>query len=34
MPMAHVDGGDIHYSERGDGAPLIMLLPQSGGPVG
>ena len=34
MPMATVDGGDIHYIERGSGAPVVMLLPQSGGPVG
>lgn len=34
MPMARIDGGDIHYSERGDGQPLVMALPQSGGPVG
>ena len=34
MPLARIDGGDIHYDERGGGAPLAMLLPQSGGPVG
>lgn len=34
MPLAQIDGGDIHYEERGGGAPLAMLLPQSGGPVG
>ncbi|MGY9056933.1 MAG: alpha/beta fold hydrolase [Alphaproteobacteria bacterium] len=34
MPMAKVDGGDIHYSLKGDGLPLVLLLPQSSGPVG
>lgn len=34
MPMAQIDGGDIHYTELGDGEPVIMLLPQSGGPIG
>ena len=34
MPLARIDGGDIHYEERGSGPPLAMLLPQSGGPVG
>ena len=34
MPLARIEGGDIHYEERGGGAALAMLLPQSGGPVG
>lgn len=34
MPMAKVDGGDIHYDRQGDGPPLVLLLPQSAGPVG
>ena len=34
MPFARIDGGAIHYDERGGGAALAMLLPQSGGPVG
>ncbi len=34
MPLARIDGGGIHYEERGGGAALAMLLPQSGGPVG
>ena len=34
MPIAHIDGGDIHYEQRGNGPPLALLLPQSGGPVG
>lgn len=34
MPMAKVEGGDIHYSSNGDGLPVVMLLPQSSGPVG
>ena len=34
MPMAEIKGGDIHFSQQGDGAPIVMLLPQSSGPVG
>ena len=34
MPLARIEGGDIHYEQRGSGAALAMLLPQSGGPVG
>ena len=34
MPLAQIEGGDIHYEESGGGAVLAMLLPQSGGPVG
>lgn len=34
MPMAQIDGGDIHYTCTGAGTPLVMLLPQSSGPVG
>jgi hypothetical protein len=32
--MANIDGGDIHYERDGTGHPMIMLLPQSNGPVG
>jgi len=34
MPMAKIVGGDIHYVRSGDGPPLVLLLPQSAGPVG
>ena len=34
MPLARIEGGDICYEERGSGAVLAMLLPQSSGPVG
>ncbi|MDE0408202.1 MAG: alpha/beta hydrolase [Alphaproteobacteria bacterium] len=34
MPLARIDGGDIHYELCGNGPPLAILLPQSGGPVG
>lgn len=34
MPFARTEGGGIHYEQRGGGAPLAMLLPQSSGPVG
>ena len=34
MPLAQIEGGDIHYEESGAGAVLAMLLPQSVGPVG
>ena len=33
MPMAKIDGGDIHYERDGAGHPMIMLLPQSSGPA-
>jgi len=34
MPMATTDGGDIHYTRTGGGKPMVMLLPQSSGPLG
>jgi pimeloyl-ACP methyl ester carboxylesterase len=34
MPIARVAGGDIHYTIEGSGSPVVMLLPQSSGPVG
>jgi len=34
MPTATTDGGDIHFTCSGDGAPVVMLLPQSSGPEG
>ena len=34
MPLARIEGGDIHYEESGSGAVLAMLLPQSAGPIG
>jgi len=34
MPIANVQGGDIHYTRNGTGAPMTMLLPQSSGPSG
>jgi aminoacrylate hydrolase len=34
MPMARLDGGNIHYTIRGEGRPMVMLLPQSSGPIG
>jgi pimeloyl-ACP methyl ester carboxylesterase len=34
MPLAQIDGGDIHYTEQGGGPPLVALLPQSSGPAG
>ena len=34
MPLAQIEGGDIHYEESGSGAVLAMLLPQSAGPIG
>ena len=34
MPLAQIEGGDIHYEESGAGAVLAILLPQSVGPVG
>lgn len=34
MPLATIAGGDIHYAIHGDGPPLVLLLPQSAGPIG
>jgi aminoacrylate hydrolase len=34
MPMAQIDGGELHYTIKGEGRPLVMVLPQSSGPVG
>ena len=34
MPMAESKDGDIHFEQSGAGDPMIMLLPQSSGPVG
>jgi len=34
MPMAQVDGGDLYYTRSGTGSPMVMLLPQSSGPLG
>ena len=34
MPIAHVNGGRIHYEQAGEGPPLVLLLPQSTGPEG
>lgn len=34
MPLARIDGGDIHYTMRGEGFLAAMLLPQSSGPIG
>lgn len=34
MPMAKATGGDIFFRRQGAGAPSVMLLPQSTGPVG
>ena len=34
MPYAKIDGGVLHYEIIGEGAPLVMLLPQTRGPVG
>ena len=34
MPIADMAGGAIHYARMGSGKPMIMLLPQSSGPVG
>ena len=33
MPIANVEGGDIHYTQTGDGPPMTMLLPQSSAAV-
>jgi pimeloyl-ACP methyl ester carboxylesterase len=32
--MARVEGGDVYYTRSGSGSPVVMLLPQSSGPVG
>lgn len=34
MPIANTLGGAIAYSSAGTGTPLVLLLPQSAGPVG
>ena len=34
MPLVQPEGGEIQYSRKGKGRPLVMLLPQSSGPVG
>lgn len=34
MPIAELEDGNIHYTVSGQGHPLLMLLPQSSGPVG
>ena len=34
MPMAECKDGDIHFERNGMGDPMVMLLPQSSGPVG
>ena len=34
MPLATVSGGDIHYVASGAGPPVVLLLPQSAGPIG
>ncbi|MBH64105.1 MAG: hydrolase [Alphaproteobacteria bacterium] len=34
MPMVQAEGGEIHYTRKGGGSPLVMLVPQSSGPVG
>ncbi|MGY8959739.1 MAG: alpha/beta fold hydrolase [Alphaproteobacteria bacterium] len=34
MPIAKNNGGDLHYTMSGRGRPLVMVLPQSGGPLG
>ena len=34
MPMAKISGGDIHFTCHGQGAPVVMVLPQSSGPEG
>ena len=34
MPTATAPGGDIFYETSGGGAPVVLLLPQSAGPVG
>jgi pimeloyl-ACP methyl ester carboxylesterase len=34
MPEVKIDGASIHYESRGSGPVLLMLLPQSSGPVG
>ena len=34
MPMATTATGGIAYTKAGSGAPLVLCLPQSGGPIG
>lgn len=34
MPLASTPSGPIAYARSGSGAPLVLCLPQSGGPVG
>ena len=34
MPMVECKDGDIHFERNGTGEPMVMLLPQSSGPVG
>lgn len=34
MPMAAIADGDIYYDVKGSGPPLVLLMPQSTGPVG
>ena len=34
MPIVNAPGGDIHYSMQGAGASLMLLMPQSSGPLG
>ncbi|MEK9754552.1 MAG: alpha/beta hydrolase [Rhodospirillaceae bacterium] len=34
MPITKVSGGDVHYECHGQGAPVVMVLPSSSGPVG
>ena len=34
MPEVNLGCASIHYESRGDGPPLLMLLPQSSGPMG
>jgi pimeloyl-ACP methyl ester carboxylesterase len=34
MPIAKIERGNIHYTITGNGSPVVMLLPQSGGPAG
>ncbi len=34
MPLARIEGGDIHYEVSGGGAALALLLPLSAGPLG
>ena len=34
MPLVHPKAGEIYYTLKGNGRPLLMLLPQSSGPAG